>query len=1223
MKIPWKRVVQAIILLLALGFLVALIVRQWHSLQVYEWELSPSWALLALSGLGAAWLMQLGLWRAILGSLGGTLRYWQAARIWFLSNITRYIPGNVWQYLSMVELAAEQGVSRTASLTSVLLHQAISVSAGLALAGLYFACAGEGVWLDRLRPFLYVLPLGLLLLQPRLLERVLNWLLARFKRPPLRVTLTWPQVWALVAAYAVAWIIMGAGFASLVRALTPVTWAQVPALVAIFAAAYVIGFLSLLTPSGLGVREGIMTLLLAAILPAGVSAVIAVVARLWMIVGELIGVAVSLVRGKSPFSRSSGRRLAASQARANPTEPRTSVRSPSVRRLPATLRQLSITRLVRHLPQLLLAAMILAYTVGFSRMSIRLHQAHLTHKSDLGQMDLAIWNTSRGRFVQEVKDDIVSTRLTDHVEPIFLPISLVFWLWNDVRALLVVQSFALAIGALPVFWLARCRFRRRLSWPHSSETISLMATDEDPQRRSSSEWFGLLFAFVYLMFPALQAANLTEFHAIPLAVPFILFAFWFAERERWGGFAAACILLASVKEEAALLAFALGLYAIIQPLVLRSGSDIPDRRSSFRPRSAPLIVGVLVALLGLSWFVVATFIIIPRYASQVYGSAASVYFQRYGQLGNSAVDILCSFVTQPAVVWRTVMEPLRLRYLFGLLASVAFLPLLAPDFLLLATPLLLANLLSSYAAQYSGEFHYSAPLVPYFVVAAIVGGTRLLGWLRRRQVRSVAHKRPGMVPLCILTAWTLAWSLSWQVHEGYTPLGSEFRWPEVTPHHRLLDRFTAQIPDLVPGSATPSLYPHLGHREKLYEFPHVADAQWILLDVSGTSDMHPIQLRDHVQQMLSSGQWGVIDGAGGYLLLGLGMGEQRLPDEFFDFARSEGGQPENSVDLVYRAPSVESSVQSVRLLGYDIVDDDNWRLTRVRTYWQALGDLPADLRVVPFIMAEDGSIVEDTALRPPVAPLWYPAQRWSSGETVIVETLPWFLPPRFGLGIGVTRGDTWDELELRWELSKPPISGAYDTGTWALLGVFERDGERLRRVEEPTLEALAIGTPDVPLSADFGGEISLLGYSGVPETIAAGRDLRLELHWQAQRPLSLNYTLFVHLRDLDGNTRAQHDSQPTWYGEYPTTGWIPGQPMHSAHTLQLDDELPAGDYRLAIGIYNWETMDRLTLIGDNGSPVGNEIELGTVRVVAKQKDPPPRDLCCALVPECCVSQQQN
>ena len=139
MKVPWRRVAQAVVMLLALGFLVALLRGQWQTLQAYDWELRPGWALASLLLLGGAWLVQLGLWRSIVTALGGALPYGQAVRIWFLSNITRYIPGNVWQYLSMIELAAEFHISRLVTLTSVVLHQVISVAAGMALSALYFA----------------------------------------------------------------------------------------------------------------------------------------------------------------------------------------------------------------------------------------------------------------------------------------------------------------------------------------------------------------------------------------------------------------------------------------------------------------------------------------------------------------------------------------------------------------------------------------------------------------------------------------------------------------------------------------------------------------------------------------------------------------------------------------------------------------------------------------------------------------------------------------------------------------------------------------------------------------------------------------------------------------------------------------------------------------------------------------------------------------------------
>ena len=125
-------------------------------------------------------------------------------------------------------------------------------------------------------------------------------------------------------------------------------------------------------------------------------------------------------------------------------------------------------------------------------------------------------------------------------------------------------------------------------------------------------------------------------------------------------------------------------------------------------------------------------------------------------------------------------EPARVAYLAGLLVIFAWLPLLGLEIVLLALPLLLANLLSAYPAQYYGEFHYSAPLVAYFGVAAVYGMGRMWRFLARRFERSsssfqhlpaqgtglmaaaalVQNARTALLPLLTagLVIWVLAWS---------------------------------------------------------------------------------------------------------------------------------------------------------------------------------------------------------------------------------------------------------------------------------------------------------------------------------------------------------------------------------------------------------------------------------------------------------------------------------
>ncbi len=191
-----------------------------------------------------------------------------------------------------------------------------------------------------------------------------------------------------------------------------------------------------------------------------------------------------------------------------------------------------------------------------------------------------------------------------------------------------------------------------------------------------------------------------------------------------------------------------------------------------------------------------------------------------------------SLITQPLAVLRIAAEPLRAGYLAGLLLPVAGLALLAPEVLLLSLPLLLANLLSSYPLQYSGELHYSAALVPFFAAAGTAGAARLLGWFARLRL-------PARWTGPVLFSLVIVCALGYQVAEGFTPAGREFRlagWPRVTAHERLLARFAAQIPADAALATTPALHPHLSHRQSIYVFPVIADAGYVLVDVSGTTD---------------------------------------------------------------------------------------------------------------------------------------------------------------------------------------------------------------------------------------------------------------------------------------------------------------------------------------------------------------------------------------------------
>ena len=288
------------VLAVVAGFFVATLAARWNDVISLNWRLEPglfvlATVLLALSYVLVAWLWGLALHRA-----AGT-RLAAGARIWFLSNLARYVPGNVWSYVGAVELARREGVARRTTLSVMAITQVLSVGVAL-LTGLPVLLA-ERARLGRPALLGVVVVLVAAALAAIFRRRLLG--LARRRLPdfdPADVTPSAGTVALLTVGYAAYWVVTGLAFAALVASLYPLALTDIPVVVAAYAAAYAVGFLALLTPAGLGVREGVLVVALAPVLPAGPALVVALISRLWMMLVELAGAAVAhlVARRRTP-----------------------------------------------------------------------------------------------------------------------------------------------------------------------------------------------------------------------------------------------------------------------------------------------------------------------------------------------------------------------------------------------------------------------------------------------------------------------------------------------------------------------------------------------------------------------------------------------------------------------------------------------------------------------------------------------------------------------------------------------------------------------------------------------------------------------------------------------------------------------------------------------------------------------------------------------------------
>ncbi len=173
----------------------------------------------------------------------------------------------------------------------------------------------------------------------------------------------------------------------------------------------------------------------------------------------------------------------------------------------------------------------------------------------------------------------------------------------------------------------------------------------------------------------------------------------------------------------------------------------------------------------------------------------------------------------------------------------------------------------------------------------------------------------------------------------------------------------------------------------------------------------------------------------------------------------------------------------------------------------------------------------------------------------------------------------------------PP--GALPPGEYALELAFTRPnlapfGEPLRvaTLSRPPDVSRTPLSPDHPLDITVGNVITLAGYDA-PERLAPGDPLRLALYWQMEDLVERDFKVFVHLFAPEGALVAQSDVVPVGWS-YPTTAWQPGETIRDVHLILLDGDLPRGDYRVLVGMYDPETGARLPLRDAQGTPLADD-----------------------------------
>lgn len=322
--------------------------------------------------------------------------------------------------------------------------------------------------------------------------------------------------------------------------------------------------------------------------------------------------------------------------------------------------------------------MIVLYLLVFGALSILKHLSFNSTAFDLAIYDQTTWSFSK--FTNLFNTVMGAYPFGDHVTPILFLIAPFYWIYSSPIVLLILQTVVIALGALPLYWMARKELGTSLS------KIILLS---------------------YFLYPSLQYINLFDFHPDTLLITFFMFAFYYMQKNNYKLFFLSIFLAGLCKEYIGLTITFLGIYVFF-----------------FKNKK----IGAITTLLGLLWLFINFKLVIPFFNPKGYVYTVSVL----GYLGNTLPEMIKTIITRPLFVISNIITLNKVLYLGLVFVPLAF-SLLAPEILFLTIPGFAIVLIQQNITYSAILYQHNALIIPFVFIALIYGLKRFIKITRMKK----------------------------------------------------------------------------------------------------------------------------------------------------------------------------------------------------------------------------------------------------------------------------------------------------------------------------------------------------------------------------------------------------------------------------------------------------------------------------------------------------------
>lgn len=408
-------------------------------------------------------------------------------------------------------------------------------------------------------------------------------------------------------------------------------------------------------------------------------------------------------------------------------------------------------------------------SVTYIIMCLRNHITFGTPARDLGIFDQAIWNLSVFKAPASTIRGYANL-WGDHWHPILTFFAPLFWIWDDVRAVLIAQAMVVSAGVYGVYLLA----------------VKIL----------KHNFLALALSLTYVFYGGIQHALNFGFYPENIAP---------------------ALILASL---AALFWNRILLYFIFFFLALLTKENIALYFAAFSIilffATEKKKIAVYTMLISLAYFLASYKIILPFFS----GSDSYQYANLYSNFGDTPTEIIKGILTRPLFVIETMFNPtIKLDTITTILSSLLFLPITSFWGLLLI-PNLFENFLSGRFVQWPFGYHYQAGIIAFAIFATIMSLSRIT----QKFSGNLQNRLKFLFGFALILALVfLNYTYKFPITNILSYTSQDFS------QDKEITKILKMIPKNASVSAQNTLAPHLTHRQTIYHFPDINESEYVVL----------------------------------------------------------------------------------------------------------------------------------------------------------------------------------------------------------------------------------------------------------------------------------------------------------------------------------------------------------------------------------------------------------